>query len=170
MLVHVYVQVAQQQMCGPLATAQQPAVAESSQSAPSCPQQTPQQSFVAGAAEEQPPASALGLCRRRVADFDALAVVLICYAAWGILPSYPRTLLLLPAFPPIGHCVTCNRLGRTGIWKPTEVCGCVNLVCRGFKHIYIYMTTYIYIYIYIYIYTLTTRIYTLEGARLCSPK
>ena len=93
------------------------------------------------------PASALGLCRRRVADFDTLAVALICYAAWGRLPSYPHTLLLSPAFPPIGHCVTCNRLGRTGIRKPTKVCGCVNLVCGGFKHIYINicMTTYIYI-------------------------
>ena len=88
------------------------------------------------------PASALGLCCRHVADFDPLAVALFCYAACGGLPSYPRTLLLSPAFPPIGHCVACNRLGRTGIRKPTEVCGCVNLVCGGFKHIYIYIYIY----------------------------
>ena len=88
--------------------------------------------------ESSQSASALGLCRRRIADFDALAVALICYTACGRLPSYSRMLLLSPAFPPISHCVTCNRLGRTGIWKPTKVCGCVNLVCGGFKHIYIY--------------------------------
>ena len=98
-------------------------------------------------------------------SFDALAVVLICYATWGGLPSCPRMLLLSPAFPPIGHCVTCNGLGRTGIRKPTEVCGCVNLVCGGFKHTYIY----IYIYMTTYVYTLTMRIYMLEGAHLRSP-
>ena len=95
--------------------------------------------FVAGAAEEQPTCQGVGtLSQTRVAGIDALAGVLICYAAWGGLHSCPRMLLLSPAFPPIGHCVTCNGLGRTGIRKPTEVCG-------GFKHIYICMTTYIYI-------------------------
>ena len=169
MLVHVCVQVAQQQACSPPQTPQQPAVAGGSWEQPICacrPQQTLQQSFVTGAAEEQPTCHHIGtLSQTRIADCDALAVALICYAAWGGLPSCPRTLLLSPAFPPIGHCVTCNRLGRTGIQKPTEVCGFVNLVCGGFKHIY----TYIFDDIYMYIYTLTMRIYTLEGARLRLP-
>ena len=76
----------------------------------------------------------------------------------GGLPTCPRTLLRSPAFPPVGHCVTCNGLGRTGIRKPTEVCG-------GFKHIYIYIATCT-VYMATYIYTLTMRIYTLEGGSL----
>ena len=84
---------------------------ESSQSAPAVLSRLRSSASSLAQLKSSQPASALELCRRRVADFDALTVALICYAAWGRLPSYPRTLLLLPAFPPIGHCVTCNRLG-----------------------------------------------------------
>ena len=101
---------------------------ESSQSAPAVLSRLRSSPSSLAQPKSSQPASALGLCRRCVADFDTLAVALICYAAWGGLPSCPRTLLRSPAFPPIGHCVTCNGLGRTGIRKPTEVCG-------GFKHI-----------------------------------
>ena len=137
--MHVCVQVAQQQACGPPQTPLQPAVTGGSLEQPICtcgPQQTLQQSFVAGAAEEQPTCQGVGtLSQTRVAGIDALAGVLICNAAWGGLHSCPHTLLRSPAFPPIGHCVTYNGLGRTGIRKPTEVCG-------GFKHIYIYIYIY----------------------------
>ena len=109
---------------------------QSSQAAPAILSRL-QQSFVAGAAEEQPTCQRVGtLSQTRVAGFDTLAVALICYVAWGGLPSCPRTLLRSPAFPPVGNCV---RLGRTGIRKPTEVCRCVNLVCGGFKHTNIYI-------------------------------
>ena len=111
------------------------------------------------AAEEQPTCQGVGtLSQTHVAGIDALAGALICYAAWGGLPTCPRMLLRSPAFPPIDHCVTCKVLGRTGIRKPTEVCG-------GFKHI-IYIYIYIYIYMTTYICMLTTRIYTLEGGSL----
>ena len=35
----------------------------------------------------------------RVTGIDAVAGALICYAAWGGLPSCPRTLLRSPVFP-----------------------------------------------------------------------
>ena len=137
---------------------------ESSQSAPTVLSRLRRSPSSLAQPKSSQPASALGLCRRRVADFDTLAVVLICYAACGRLPSYPRTLLLSPALPPISHYVTCNRLGRTGIRKPTEVCGCVNLVCGGFKHIILYIYDDIYIYIYV------DNVYLhVRGARLRSP-
>ena len=67
---------------------------ESSQSAPAILSRLCSSPSSLAQPKSSQPASVLGLCCRRIADFDALTVALICYPTWGGLPSYPRTLLL----------------------------------------------------------------------------
>ena len=58
---------------------------ESSQSAPTVLSRRRRSPLSLAQPKSSQPASALGLCCRRVADFDAFAVALICYATWGYI-------------------------------------------------------------------------------------